>query len=131
MPYPVVTACLTAGFAVLMVLLSGLTSLRRAALGVTHGDAGDETLRRRIRAHGNFIEYAPLALLVLGMVEVSGVARFTTLALALVFGLARLFHAAGMLYAAGPALRAAGMLLQHAGFLFGAVLLMRILAHVV
>ena len=36
------------------------TSLRRAKLNTAFGDAGDETLRRRIRAHGNFIEYAPL-----------------------------------------------------------------------
>lgn len=125
MPFPLITACLTAAFAILMVLLSLQTSMRRAALGVTHGDAGDEILRRRIRAHGNFIEYAPLAVVILMMVEISGSERITTLILALALGFSRLLHAAGMLYTAGPGLRAAGMLMQHAAFLYAAVLLLR------
>ena len=124
MPFPTITACLTAAFAVLMVLLSVQTSLRRAALGIAHGDAEDKTLRRRIRAHGNFTEYAPLAVVILLMVEISGATRINTLILALAFLLARLLHAAGMLYMSGPALRALGMLVQHAAFLYGAVVLL-------
>jgi uncharacterized protein len=124
-PFPTVTAALAAAFSVLMVLLSLQTSMRRAALGVTHGDAGDETLRRRVRAHGNFIEYAPLAVVLLLLVELAGTSPTFTTALALSLGIARLLHAAGMLYSSGPALRAAGMLLQHAAFLFAAALLIR------
>ena len=55
----------------MMVLLSFQVSLRRAKLNVTHGDANDETLRRRVRAHGNFVEYAPLAVVVLGLMEIA------------------------------------------------------------
>jgi uncharacterized membrane protein YecN with MAPEG domain len=112
-----------------MVLLSAQTSLRRATIGVTHGDAGDETLRRRIRAHGNFIENAPLAIVVLAMVELSGAARTNVVILALLFLFARMIHAAGMLYTSGPALRAIGMFLQHAAFLFGAVVLINRVMH--
>jgi uncharacterized protein len=128
-PFPTIAACLAAVFAILMVLLSVQTSLRRAALKVTHGDAGDETLRRRIRAHGNFIEYAPLAVVVVLLVEISGAARINTLILALAFVAARLLHAAGMLYTSSPALRAAGMLLQHAAFLYAALVLIKRVTH--
>ena len=129
MPFPTVTAALAASFAILMVLLSVQTSLRRASLGVTAGDAGDETLRRRIRAHGNFIEYAPLAVVLLLLVELSGASLATTVALGLSLVLARLLHAAGMLYTSGPVLRAAGMLIQHTAFLYAAIFLIRRVMH--
>lgn len=125
MQYPIVSSLVAAAFAVLMVLLSIQTSLSRAKLSATYGDAGDETLRRRIRAHGNFIEYAPLAVIVLVLVETSGAATTLVLLLAAAFVLGRVLHAAGMLYTSGPALRGAGMLLQHAAFLAGAVVLIR------
>lgn len=125
MPFPTITACLAAAYAILMVLLSVQTSLRRATLRVAKGDGDDEVLRRRIRAHGNFSEYAALALIVLALVELSGAARINVCALAAAFLLARLLHAAGMLYLSRHALQAAGMLLQHAGFLFGAILLIK------
>ncbi|HEU4592382.1 MAG TPA: MAPEG family protein [Steroidobacteraceae bacterium] len=125
MSFPTITAFLAATYAILMVALSVQTSLRRRALRVSTGDGDDETLRRRIRAHGNFSEYAALALSVLALVELSGAARINVCALASAFLLARLLHAVGMLYVSGPALRAAGMILQHAGFVFGAVLLIK------
>jgi uncharacterized protein len=128
-PFPFTTAALAAAFAILMVLLSLQTSMRRAKLGVTHGDAGDETLRRRVRAHGNFIEYAPLAVLLLLLVEIAGTSSSMNKALALALLSARLLHAVGMLYTSGPALRAIGMLVQHAAFIWAAVLLVRRVAH--
>src|SRR5262252_8504643 len=101
MPFPTITASLAAAFAVLMVLLSVLTSLRRASLKATHGDAGDDTLRRRIRAHGNFAEYAPLALLLLFFVEIAGAGKTAVMILALALLAARVLHAVGMLYTSG------------------------------
>jgi uncharacterized membrane protein YecN with MAPEG domain len=123
--FPVMSAWVAAVFSLLMVLLSVQISLRRVALKTTHGDAGDATLRKRIRAHGNFIEYAPLALLVLLLVELSGAARGDTWILAVGFVVARALHAAGMLFTRGPALRGIAMLVQHASFIYGAVVLIR------
>jgi uncharacterized membrane protein YecN with MAPEG domain len=94
-------------------------------LNTSFGDSGDETLRRRIRAHGNFAEYAPLALILLGLVEGLGAARGAVLGLAIAFCFARLVHAVGMLYASRPTLRAVAMLVQHAAFVFAAVLLLQ------
>ncbi len=131
MQFPTVTAALAAAFAVIMVLLSALTSMRRAALRVTHGDAGDETLRRRIRAHGNFTEYTPLALVLLLLVELAGTSFAWTAALAISLFLARLLHAVGMLYMSGPALRAMAMFIQHTAFIFAAAMLIHRVMHAV
>src|SRR3954468_4607678 len=118
-----ITAISAAIFALLMVLLSVQTSLGRVSLKAGHGDAGDETLRRRIRAHGNFAEYAPMALILLGLVEAFGAARATVLGLAITLCLSRVLHAVGMLYTSRATLKAVAMVIQHAAFVFAAVLL--------
>jgi len=128
-PFPTIATSLAAAFAILMVLLSVQTSLRRASLKASHGDAGDDILRRRIRAHGNFAEYAPLALLLAFFVEIAGAGESAVMILALALLAARVLHALGMLYASGAALRAVGMFLQHTAFIYGAVLLIRRVLH--
>ena len=77
---PIPITSLVAGvMALLLVPLSVQVSLRRAKMKTVFGDAGDETLRRRIRAHGNFIEYAPLALIALGLMAYGGAASWTVI----------------------------------------------------
>lgn len=96
--------------------------MRRVKLGgVSAGDGKDETLRRRIRAHGNFIEYVPTALIALGLIELGGGARVLVAGLAIAFFVSRALHAIGMLYTSTPTLRAGGMLIQHAAFLTAGV----------
>lgn len=111
-----VTSLLAGIFALLMVPLSLQVSMRRAKLGVVFSDGNDNTLRRRIRAHGNFIEYAPMALIALALVELGNAAELLVVGLAVAFFLSRALHAVGMLYTSTPTLRAGGMLIQHAAF---------------
>jgi uncharacterized protein len=119
-----VTTFLAGVFALLMVPLSLQISTRRVKLGgVSSGSANDETLRRRIRAHGNFIEYAPTALIAVGLIEFGGGSRSLVVGLAIAFCLSRIMHAIGMLYTFTPTLRAAAMLIQHAAFLVAGVCL--------
>ncbi len=120
-----ITAVTAALFAILMVVLSTQTSLGRARLNTSFGDSGDETLRRRIRAHGNFAEYAPMALILLGLVEGLGAARGAVLGLAIALGVARVLHALGMLYTSRATLKAVAMFVQHAAFVYAAVLLLQ------
>ncbi|MDB5724576.1 MAG: hypothetical protein JWQ16_1330 [Novosphingobium sp.] len=83
--------------AAMLIALSVPVSLRRARLGIAVGDPReDETLTRRIRAHGNFTEYVPLALLLIALVEVSKNIH-AAIALAVILLVARLAHAAGTL----------------------------------
>ncbi len=108
--------------AVTLVALSLPVSFKRMELKVSVGDGGDEGLRRRIRAQGNFIEYAPMVLIVLALVEAGGGPPpvLWTLGVLLIAG--RWLHAAGMLRGSQP-LRGAGMLCTFACLLGGAALL--------
>ena len=60
-------------FALLQVFLTALVILRRAHTGVDFLDGGDQRLLRRMRAHGNLAETAPLALLLMALLEYGGV----------------------------------------------------------
>lgn len=116
-----VTSLLAGIFSLLMVPLSLQVSMRRAKVGADTGDANDETLRRRIRAHGNFIEYAPIALIAVGLLEFGSAAKPVVVGLAVAFFLSRALHAIGMLYMSTATLRAGGMLIQHVAFLVAGV----------
>src|ERR1700712_5432001 len=95
--------------AAMLIALSVPISLRRARLGIEIGDPHEDvTLTRRIRAHGNFTEYVPLALLLIALVEASKNLHAAT-ALAVVLLVARIAHAAGTL-AGVTWLRGIGML---------------------
>jgi len=57
MPNPIpVTTLITGVLAVVQVPLTILVSYMRGRTGIQFLDGGNETLLRRIRAHGNFVE---------------------------------------------------------------------------
>lgn len=118
-----ITSFYAAVLAIMMVVLSVNVSLRRRALGF--GDGGDNTLKRRIRAHGNFIEYAPFGLVLVLVVELAGPAHVWTWTLGGLLVASRLAHAAGLLYTSTPVLRAPAMVVQHLSFLAAAAWLLR------
>lgn len=118
------TALVAGIFALLIVPLSVQVTLRRVKARAVFGDAKDETLRKRIRAHGNFIEYAPLAVVVLGLVEYRGGADWLVWSLAFGFIFSRVVHALGMLYTSTPPVRAVAMLVNHLSFLVAGIWLL-------
>lgn len=65
----VVTPLYAGLLAVLLVVLSVHTIRQRRHARAALGDRGAPHLQRAIRAHGNFTEYVPLALLLLVLVE--------------------------------------------------------------
>ena len=67
-----VTALFVAVFALLQVPMTVAVGLRRAKSGIQFLDGGDETLLRRMRAHGNFTETAPMSLLAMSAAELAG-----------------------------------------------------------
>jgi uncharacterized membrane protein YecN with MAPEG domain len=66
----------TAPYAALLGLLgAALTAnviVNRARSGIDAGDGGLAKLAQAIRAQGNFVEQAPLALIIIGLAEASG-----------------------------------------------------------
>lgn len=80
------------------------------------GDADDEELRRKIRAHGNYIEYVPTGLIALALVEMAGATALLVGVLGGSFLVSRTLCALGMLIGSTP-MRGAGMILTHVMFL--------------
>ncbi|GAB6195695.1 MAPEG family protein [Lysobacter xanthus] len=79
----------------LLTLLWPIVALRRGRkIGL--GDGGDPQLLRRIRVHANFIEYVPFALLLLALLEGTGLRRDAVAALGAALLLARVLHALGL-----------------------------------
>lgn len=83
-------------FAIFFVVLSIRAIRQRRSLKIGLGDAGNKDMQRAVRVHANFAEYVPLSLLMIYLVEQSGVyAWFVhTLCLGLLAG--RLSHAYGV-----------------------------------
>ncbi|MEO0357217.1 MAG: MAPEG family protein [Pseudomonadota bacterium] len=71
---------------------------RRNRIGL--GDAGDRSLLKRIRAHSNFIETAPLALILMALIELQDGSRIGLHILGVNLVLGRMLHAYG--FSASP-----------------------------
>lgn len=106
---------ITTNYAVaLTALYLGLT-LRvvylRRSLKISFGSLGNLYLLRAIRAHANFAEYTPLALVLLLLLEVMGLAPAALHSLGVLLFTGRLAHALGVSSEkAGSSLRVVGML---------------------
>ncbi|MCD9029422.1 MAPEG family protein [Luteimonas sp. BDR2-5] len=86
---------------VLYLALSLRVVLHRNAHKVGIGTGGDPALTRKIRVHGNFGEYVPLALLMLALLELAAVATTLLWTFGIVLLLARVLHAIGLGGSAG------------------------------
>jgi uncharacterized protein len=122
---PVYAALLALLFLYLSVRVMGERGRSHVAIGA----GGNIALERRIRVHGNFAEYVPLALVLLAFMEVRGSAAWYLhlLCLALIAG--RLAHAIGVshepdilpLRATGVALTCAVIVLAALSLIVGAL----------
>ncbi len=82
--------------ALIHIWLSLRVSQVRRATRVAIGDGGSEPLTKRMRAHANFAENAPLFLILLALLELSGAWSLLLWIAAILFVLARLAHPFGM-----------------------------------
>lgn len=96
MTYPIMTAFYAALLAMVLLALSFWVSMGRIKYLAHHGDAGQEDLRRRIRAHANFIEYVPMALILIGLNEAAGASATMVQALLVILLVSRIAHPIGM-----------------------------------
>jgi uncharacterized membrane protein YecN with MAPEG domain len=79
--------------ALLLVLTSVLVTVGRVKHKVSIGDGGNKDMLLRIRVQGNLIEYAPTALILMGLLELGGTAPWALHVLGLIFLVGRIMHA--------------------------------------
>jgi hypothetical protein len=82
--------------AIVFVTLSVRTIRMRRRTRVAVGDGGNEAMLRAMRAHGNFAEYVPFALLLLAFAEVANAAQWLLHALCGTLLVGRCVHAWGV-----------------------------------
>ncbi len=67
-----VTSVYAGIFGVLFFVFTMRVGLYRVKHRISFGDGGDSELTKRMRAHGNFVEAVPIALILLGLAEAGG-----------------------------------------------------------
>ncbi len=118
-----VTALYAGLLALLLVALSiNVIRLRwRYRQGL--GDGGHQALARAVRVQGNFTEYAPLGLILVGLLELAGFHAWVVHALGVALVAGRVAHGWGLTQSDGPSIgRAAGMSLTFAVLILGGLL---------
>ena len=91
-----VTLCLAAAAALVNFWLSTRIGKLRGLHKVSIGDGGNEAIVRRMRAQANFIEQAPLTLVLVAAVELAGKGGVWLAPAAAVFIIGRIAHGFGM-----------------------------------
>src|SRR5271167_3033508 len=94
--FPFYTAIYTAVLGLLAALLTVNVIVNRVRVKVDIADGGVAALAQAIRAHGNFAEQTPLALILIGLVEAFGYRSPVVNGLGAVFLIARFLSAWGL-----------------------------------
>lgn len=103
-----VTLTIAAAAALINLWLAIRIARIRIADKVMMGDGGHPVMTPRMRAHANFVEYAPLVLILMALVELGGGSSIWLWVIGAVFILARLAHPIGMERPAPNPFRAGG-----------------------
>ena len=86
-----------AGAAALLHIWLGMRVARvRAQFKVSVGDGGNEAVLRRMRAHANYHENMPIALILVGLLELAGADNRVLWGAVILFVLVRIAHGFGM-----------------------------------
>ena len=91
-----ITLTIAAAAALINIWLAARVSQVRIRNKVMTGDAGNERVVARMRAHANFVEYTPFFLILLGLVEMARGSETWLWIVAILYILARILHVFGM-----------------------------------
>ena len=100
MTFPAITAFYAGLLALIYVGMSMWVIVGRVDKNALFGEGDAGVLTRRIRAHANFMEYVPIALLVIALFEAAGGGHGLVRGLLIALIVVRLMHPIGMFAAA-------------------------------
>lgn len=88
----IITPLIAAILALIYVKISFNVIKNRRKNKVAYGDGGIDNLSKAIRAHGNFIEYSPLVIILIVFLELNHFNPLILLAIGLIFIIGRVIH---------------------------------------
>ena len=119
MPLTITPLYVALAAVILLVLTFRVIRLRRR-LEIGLGTGGNAEMEKAVRSHGNFIEYAPIGLILLASAELSGAAAGWVQAIGILLIAGRLLHAWGLATSHGRSFgRTTGVVLTTAAMLIG------------
>ena len=87
-----ISLALAAVFGLLHVIFTLRVGNYRLKSGISLGDGGDPEMRNRVRAHGNFIENVPIAVLLILLNDLDGAQDTTLILMGSILLISRLTH---------------------------------------
>lgn len=91
-----VTAFVGAVCALLLLFTAILTVRQRLRLKAAFGDHGDDKLIAASRSHGNLAEYAPIIIILLGLLESARANHMALMVIGAIFLIGRVAHIVGL-----------------------------------
>ncbi len=110
MPDLPITLCAAAAAAIINIWLAMRCGQARIKGKVSLGDGGDTWLIKRMRAHANYAEFTPFALVLILVLELTGLGGQLLAISAAIYFLARICHMFGMEADAPGKLRMIGIM---------------------
>jgi uncharacterized protein len=92
----IVTSVFASILTIIYIKLAWNVIALRGKNKVSLGSGGVSNLEKTIRAHGNFSEYSPIALILMGCLEINGAPWWFVTFWGLMFTIGRLLHAKGI-----------------------------------
>lgn len=115
-----ITALYAGILGILYVGLSAYVVRGRWKNQVILGDGNNKDMIKRIRVHANFIEYVPLALILMLLIEFEGAPDALIHGLGIALTLGRIIHPIGIMTKSGPSIgRSGGMMLTFGVIIIG------------
>ncbi len=96
-----ITALYAGILAIMLMALSIWVITRRGKHKVGIGDGGNPDMQRAMRVQGNFVEYVPICLILIAVLESTNASAYGLHALGVVLVLSRGLHAIGLAGSAG------------------------------
>ena len=91
-----ITLLYTSLLTILVIFLAIKVGMNRTETNTMLGEGESSALLQSIRAHGNLIEYAPLALILLALLEMQNTSNWVLHLCGSLFFLGRILHAYGV-----------------------------------